>query len=801
MNYFDKALRYIGSRIDLYANPFVINIGAMDGVMFDEMIGYTNSYGFTGLYVEPIPYLFEKLEDNLGNNFNNIFENSAISDFNGDIEMLTIDKEAIDSGKIHNCFYGMSAVYPPKNGLGSEGDKETVEKYGKKITVPCITFETLMDRHTIRRFDVLKIDAEGHDYVIFKQIDLKEYKPSVIRIEYINLTKEEQKSIRETFEKNDYKYQIDGSDIVGIKQSLFNEIFELSDDVYLNDTTPGKVTIVTGIWNISRSKLKDNWKRDYEHYLDNLAKLMKTPDNMIIYIQKDYRWFVEKHREKENTLIIERELDWFKNNSEIYDNIQNIRLNPDWYNQSAWLPDSTQARLGMYNPIVMSKIFLLNDAAILDPFDSTHLVWVDGALTNTVHEGYFWKDKVIEKLDRYFDKFTFVSFPYDGKVEIHGFEYSEICQYAEAEVDMVARGGIFGGPKRMINEVNNLYYGLLRDTLANGLMGTEESIFTIMLYKYPELFSYYEIEKNGLLSKFFEDLKNDTLIVKQEAEVVVKNDLDTAKVGLYVITFNSPNQFEKLLESMNAYDPDILTKTTQRYLLNNSTDEKTLPKYNELCDKYGFNHIVKDNLGICGGRQFIAEHFDKTDLDYMWFSEDDMFFQSNDSVYTSANDVCRNGFPRHTPEIFRKSMEIIKKENFDFLKLNFSEFFGHNGDQWSWYNLPQKEREEFFPDKPRLPKHGLGIPPKTKFNNIKSLDGLPYVDGEIYYCNWTQIVSKTGNKKMFLTTKWAHPHEQTWMSYIFQETKKGNINPGLLLLTPIEHDRFDHYDGKLRKES
>ena len=27
------------------------------------------------------------------------------------------------------------------------------------------------------------------------------------------------------------------------------------------------------------------------------------------------------------------------------------------------------------------------------------------------------------------------------------------------------------------------------------------------------------------------------------------------------------------------------------------------------------------------------------------------------------------------------------------------------------------------------------------------------------------------------------------------------INPGILLLSPTEHDRFDHYDGNLRKES
>jgi len=38
------------------------------------------------------------------------------------------------------------------------------------------------------------------------------------------------------------------------------------------------------------------------------------------------------------------------------------------------------------------------------------------------------------------------------------------------------------------------------------------------------------------------------------------------------------------------------------------------------------------------------------------------------------------------------------------------------------------------------------------------------------------------------------------MSHNYQETVKGNINPGLLLLTPTEHNRFDFYPPELRKE-
>jgi hypothetical protein len=36
---------------------------------------------------------------------------------------------------------------------------------------------------------------------------------------------------------------------------------------------------------------------------------------------------------------------------------------------------------------------------------------------------------------------------------------------------------------------------------------------------------------------------------------------------------------------------------------------------------------------------------------------------------------------------------------------------------------------------------------------------------------------------------------------MYQLTKKGKLNGGLLLLTPIEHNRFEHHASELRKES
>jgi hypothetical protein len=549
-----------------------------------------------------------------------------------------------------------------------------------------------------------------------------------------------------------------------------------------------KITLVTGLWDLNRSSLEEGWARSFEgHYLKKFEEILSVDINMIIFGDENLREFVKLRRREENTQFILRDLNWFKNN-EYYDLIQKIRLNPDWFNQTGWLSESTQAKLEMYNPIVMSKMFLLHDAKIFDQFDSDYLFWIDAGITNTVHLGYFTHDDVFNKMIKKISKFTFICFPYETTTEIHGFKYPEINRFTNEEVKKVARGGFFGGPKHLISEINSIYYSYLISTLKEGFMGTEESIFSIMTYSNKDIIQHFDIDGNGLIGKFFEDCKNEKLLIPN-------NNTSIDKTALYVITFNSPNQLKTLINSIEEYDIDFLKKT-KKYLLNNSTDRSTDEEYVKISQQYDFEIIWKnENLGITGGRQFIAEHFETTELDYYFFFEDDMFF------YNGPDKTCRNGFNRKIENLYNKVLEISQKEDFDFLKLNFSEFYGDNSVQWSWYNVPQVFRESHWPNNKNLPKQGLDPnAPRTEFKNIKSHKGIPYASGEIYLCNWPVLLSKKGNYRCYLETKYASPFEQTLMSHNYQETIKGNLNPGILLMTPTEHNRFEHYDGSLRKE-
>ena len=188
------------------------------------------------------------------------------------------------------------------------------------------------------------------------------------------------------------------------------------------------ITLVTGLWDIKREQLSEGWSRSYQHYLNNFEQLLKVEQDMVIFGDAELQKFVMNRRNDKNTQFILRDLEWFKNN-EYYELIQKIRNNPNWFNQTGWLVDSTQSKLEMYNPLVMSKVFLLHDAKILDKFNSSYLFWIDAGLTNTVNIGYLTHDKVLEKLEKQINKFTFVVFPYVTNSEIHGFRFNEICEY------------------------------------------------------------------------------------------------------------------------------------------------------------------------------------------------------------------------------------------------------------------------------------------------------------------------------------------------------------------------------------
>ena len=134
-------------------------------------------------------------------------------------------------------------------------------------------------------------------------------------------------------------------------------------------------------------------------------------------------------RKDRPTKIFIKENEDFKTWNPFFGKIQEIRKNENWLSQAGWLRESPQASLEFYNPMMFTKMFMLNDSVIHNPFKSDYFFWIDGGLTNTVCSSLFTEEKVLDNLDNYCKKdgkFVHLTYPYTCNDEIHGFERKEI---------------------------------------------------------------------------------------------------------------------------------------------------------------------------------------------------------------------------------------------------------------------------------------------------------------------------------------------------------------------------------------
>ena len=147
------------------------------------------------------------------------------------------------------------------------------------------------------------------------------------------------------------------------------------------------LTIVSGLWDINRVG------RDFSKYEEHFDKFLKIPCNMVLFVPKSLEDFVWSRRSKENTHVKISELEDVKNLfSPFWDKWQSIRNSESWQNQTGeqgWLKQSPQCQNEYYNPIVMSKMFMLHDAKCFNVFDDDYLIWLDAGISQTVYENYF----------------------------------------------------------------------------------------------------------------------------------------------------------------------------------------------------------------------------------------------------------------------------------------------------------------------------------------------------------------------------------------------------------------------------
>jgi FkbM family methyltransferase len=192
-----------------------VQIGANDGKSSDLIFGLVKRFKWSGLLVEPLPDLFARLKKNYEGNPGLIFECAAIAESIGERTLYRLKNKE-----------GAPSLPLWADGLGSFSKDvimrhtDLIPNIGEYLVMEQVAATPLMpliEKHAIDKIDLLLIDAEGYDYQVLKQADLKTLQPDLIIYESKHLSSEDRAKAHVFLYESGYRFEDNGENTVARK--------------------------------------------------------------------------------------------------------------------------------------------------------------------------------------------------------------------------------------------------------------------------------------------------------------------------------------------------------------------------------------------------------------------------------------------------------------------------------------------------------------------------------------------------------------------------------------------------------
>jgi FkbM family methyltransferase len=170
INIFKKEF-YILLKLFISKKIFFIKIGASEAnIKNDVLAKFINIFNCQGVLIEPNPIYFDKIKKNYSKRFTCL--KLAISNKNALRNLFTVKKRFLNSLSIleQQSLLRKSSFYKKK--VIAALIKKGIDKkiYLKKNIVKTLDINLLLNK--FKNTNLLFIDAEGHDYIILKKINM-----------------------------------------------------------------------------------------------------------------------------------------------------------------------------------------------------------------------------------------------------------------------------------------------------------------------------------------------------------------------------------------------------------------------------------------------------------------------------------------------------------------------------------------------------------------------------------------------------------------------------------------------------
>ncbi len=156
-----------------YKNGVYVDVGAHDGVSLNNTLYFEKNNNWTGINVEPIKTVFDKLVINRPNNIN---LNYAVCNNDGECDFMC------NTGYTE-MFSGIKDNFDARHLARTERENNTRGSTSQVIKVQTKKLETILDENGISHIHYLSIDVEGAEFDVIKSINFDKVFIDVIEFE------------------------------------------------------------------------------------------------------------------------------------------------------------------------------------------------------------------------------------------------------------------------------------------------------------------------------------------------------------------------------------------------------------------------------------------------------------------------------------------------------------------------------------------------------------------------------------------------------------------------------------------
>ena len=199
----DESDRLIAVFAEIFPDAFVVQIGANDGISGDPLAVCFSKTRWSGLLVEPVPHLHERLVAQYRERPEVRIERAAVSTRDGDAALYRLRTVPGQSPEWFNQLATLDReVLLKQRSSIPEIDSLVIEE-----RVPTVRLDTLLARHGISRIDLLVIDTEGHDLEVLRSLDFARFRPTLLMFEHQHLSETDKQSAYALLETAGYEFR------------------------------------------------------------------------------------------------------------------------------------------------------------------------------------------------------------------------------------------------------------------------------------------------------------------------------------------------------------------------------------------------------------------------------------------------------------------------------------------------------------------------------------------------------------------------------------------------------------------